>query len=214
MGYLQRHFEKLSVEVADELTSMERSLESLAHGILPPDNSAYQWSGVKKGLTANPEEELKHLAARLVTHYEKNPKSHRRSDEEVWSSFNQVFREKKITRHLKETKLTTPNYDWTFQHSYKNGLYNIYEPLAFDYDDTSKIAEKAVRWSGRGNALSGAAPHKFYFLIGEAEGESRKRATEKALNLLNTIPGGVEIIREREKEAFAEKLASMISEDQ
>lgn len=211
MGYLQRHFDKLSDEVTDELTSMERSLESLAHSILPPDNSAYQWSAVKNGLTINPEEELKHLAARLVTHYEKNSTTHRRSDDEVWSSFNQVFRERKITRHLKEIKLTTQDYDWTFQHSYQNGLHNIYEPLAFDYDDTSKIAEKAVRWSGRGNALSSAEPHKFHFLIGTVKKESHKRATEKALNLLNTIPGGIVIIREHEKESFAEELANTIS---
>lgn len=132
MGYLQRHFDKLAEETTDELSSMERSLESLAYGILPPDNSAYQWSEIKKG------------------------------------------------------------------------LYNIYEPLAFDYDDTSKIAEKAIRWNGRGNALANAAPHKFHFLVGDVEGDSRKRATEKALNLLNAIPSEVEIIREHEKESFAD----------
>ncbi|MCF6313529.1 MAG: DUF3037 domain-containing protein [Verrucomicrobiales bacterium] len=211
IGYLQRHFDKLAEETADELSSMERSLESLAYGILPPDNSAYQWSEIKKGLTADPEEELTHLSARLVTHYEKNITSHRRSDEEVWSAFNKVLREKKIASYFKETQLKTDDYGWTFSHTYKNGLYNIYEPLAFDYDDTSKIAEKAIRWNGRGNALATAAPHKFHFLVGDVEGESRKRATEKALNLLNAIPGGVEIIREHEKESFADDLVGMIA---
>jgi len=212
MNYLQRRFEQISEEVTDELVPMRRSLESLAHGILPPDNSAYQWSELKQGLTSDPEQELNYLAARLVNHYENRGKSKRRNDEDVWSCFNKVLREKDVSRHLVEKMLETPDYRWPFPHAYKNGLYNLYEPLAFDYEDVASISEKAIRWNGRGHALLKAEPHKFWFLIGEVEGESRQRAVEKALNILNAIPGGVEFIREHEKESFADNLAAMISE--
>ncbi|MCX6872662.1 MAG: hypothetical protein NTW21_02485 [Verrucomicrobia bacterium] len=61
-------------------------------------------------------------------------------------------------------------------------------------------------------ALSDAAEaHKFWFLVGEPEGEKLKRATEKALNLLHKIgPGRVEIVREHEREAFSADLAAQV----
>lgn len=210
MSYLQRHFDRVSGEVVDELVTMQQSITELAHRVLPPDDSAYQWSEIKRGLTADPEQELNHLYKRLVTHYENRGEKTRRSDDDVWSSFNSVFREKQITRHLIPKKLETPDYAYNFDHAFKNGAYHLYEPLAFDYEDASKIAEKAVRWRGRGDALSSAEDHKFWFLVGEVDGDSRRRAVEKALNVITAIRGDVEIVREQEKASFAEDLSAMI----
>ena len=61
-------------------------------------------------------------------------------------------------------------------------------------------------------ALQGA-PDQHKFLLGEPETNAQKRAAERAVNLLRKIgTGQVEIVREGEREAFSDKLASEIRE--
>lgn len=210
MGYLQRSFHKLSMEVVDQLSITQRSIEELAHSVLPPDDSAYQWSNVQSGLTLSPEDECQHLFNRLVCHYENKKEKSRRGDEEVWSSFNEVLRKKKLNIHLKEAKLITADYSYNFQKTYKNGKFHLLEALSFDLEEVSKITEKAVRWHGRASALEGADAHEFWFLIGDVEGEKRKYEVTKAQNILNKINAPKRFIYESDKQELTEQLQSLI----
>ena len=210
LGYLDRRFQGLAAEVPQSLIQRHTNLRDLASSILPTDDSAVQWSPVQSGLTRNPVEELDRLFARLVTHYEQAGKSKHRTDQDVWRVFSAPLKEKRVLEKLTEKKLVAKDFEHTFEHAWKNGVWNLFEPLAFDYEDASSIQEKAGRWLGRGVALSDAVePHKFWFLVGEPESDKLKRATGKALNLLGKIgPGKVEIVREHEREAFSEKMAA------
>lgn len=214
LGYLSRHFQKLGNEIPNSLLDRHRSIEEIAKSVLPSDDSAVQWSSAHNGMTRNPEEELDHLFARLVTHYEDMGKPRHRTDQDVWRLFSATLRENRVLEKLTEKKLVTENFEHTFDHAWKNGVWNLYEPLAFDYEDNSGIQEKANKWLGRGVALNDAKEeHKFWFLIGEPETERLKRATEKALNLLHKIGSGkVEIVREDERVAFSENLAAQVKE--
>jgi len=211
MGYLNRAFQKLSIEVEDQLPITERTIQELAHSVLPPDDSAYQWSEVQSGLTLSPEDECHHLFNRFVCHYENKREKSRRGDEEVWSSFNEELRKKKLNIQLKEAKLITADYSYNFHKTYKNGNLHLLEALSFDLEEVSKITEKAVRWHGRASALKGAEPHEFWFLIGKVEGEKRKNEVIKAQNILNKIDAKKRFIYESEKEELSEQLQSIIN---
>jgi hypothetical protein len=212
LGYLDRKIQALAAEIPAILIERHGKLEDLVQSILPSDDSAVQWSPVQSGLTRNPGEELERLFARLVTHYEDRADKRHRTDQDVWRVFSQSLREKRVLDKFTEKTLVAKDFEHTFEHAWKNGVWNLYEPLAFDYEDASGIQEKAGRWLGRGVALGDAAEaHKFWFLVGEPEGEKLKRATEKALNLLRKIgPGKVEIVSEQECEAFSEHLADQL----
>lgn len=212
LGYMDRRFQSLAAEIPQTLIERHPNLQELANSVLPADDSAVQWSPVQNGLTRNPMEELDRLFARLVTYYEELGKSRHRTDQDVWRTFSAPLRERRVLEKLTEKKLVAKDFEHTFEHAWKNGVWNLFEPLAFDYEDSAGIQEKAGRWLGRGVALNDASEsHKFWFLVGEPETDKLKRATEKALNLLHKIgPGKVEIVREHEREAFSEELAAQL----
>lgn len=212
LGYMDRRFQSLATEIPQTLIDRHPDLQQLANSILAADDSAVQWSPLQNGLTRNPAEELERLFARLVTCYDEQTTPRHRNDQDVWRVFSAALREKRVLDKLTEKKLVAKDFEHTFEHAWKNGLWNLYEPLAFDYEDPSGIQEKAGRWLGRGVALNDAEEaHKFWFLVGEPETEKLKRATEKALNLLRKIgPGKVEIVRETEREVFSEQLAEQL----
>jgi hypothetical protein len=212
IGYIDRRIHALSAEMPGALIERHPKLQELANSILPPDDSAVQWSTVQSGLTRDPAEELERLFSRLVTRYEESGKTRHRTDQDVWRAFSAPLKEKQVLDRLTEKKLVAPDFEHTFEHAWKNGVWNLYEPLAFDYEDPAGIQEKAGRWLGRGVALNDAKEtHKFWFLVGEPETDKLKRATEKALNLLHKIgPGKVAIVREQEREAFSEQLAEQL----
>ena len=214
VGYISRRFQKLSEEIPNSLLDRHKTLEELAKSVLPADDSAIQWSPVKNGMTRDPAQELERLYARLVTHYEDLGRPKHRTDQDVWRLFSAALSENHVLDKLTEKKLVTENFEHTFEHAWKNGVWNLYEPLAFDYEDTSGIQEKANKWLGRGVALNDAEEaHKFWFLVGEPETDRLKRATEKALNLLHKIgKGKVEIVREDQRIAFSEDLATQVKE--
>lgn len=212
LGYLDRRFQSLAAEIPQTLIERHPNLQELANSVLPADDSAVQWSPPGSGLTRDPAVELDRLFARLVTHYEELGRPRHRRDEDVWRVFSAPLRERKVLDKLTEKKLVAKDFEHTFEHAWKNGVWNLYEPLAFDYEDPAGIQEKAGRWLGRGVALNDSSEaHKFWFLVGEPETDKLKRATEKALNLLQKIgPGKVEIVREHEREAFSEELAAQL----
>lgn len=216
LGYMERRFAKLGAELDGQLIQRATGIEAIVASVLPPDDSALQWSPVGGGLTDDPAAELNRLFARLVTRYEDMPASRSRNDEEVWRSFGTVLREKGVASHLTEKAIVTPNMEYRCEHAWKNGVWNLFEAVSLDYEDTDYIVEKGSRWLGRGVALQEATEqHKFWFLIGEPETEKRKRAAEKAINLMAKIGHGqVQIVREHEREAFSAEMAEMMQRHQ
>ncbi len=209
-GYLQRRFNKISTEVGDQLPTMQKGLKEIAHSILPPDDSAYQWSKVQSGFTLNAEEEAKHLYERLVCRYENKRDKTRRGDEEIWSIFNKELREASLSVHLTEKELESSNYSFKFQKTYKNGRFHLLEALSFELEDISAITEKAVKWRGRASALQEAEAHEFWFLIGNVKDEKRKKEVIKAVNILSHIKAPTRFIYEENKEELVSKFKEVL----
>ena len=71
IAHIQAQFHSLSKTINTPSLSGEHDLEKLARHVFPQDDSALQWSSLKKGVTPDIEAELNRLFKRLVTRYEK-----------------------------------------------------------------------------------------------------------------------------------------------
>ncbi|MGA9408038.1 MAG: DUF3037 domain-containing protein [Bacteroidota bacterium] len=178
-------------------------LEILYH-VIPKDDSSLQFSASGGGLTTNPAKTLDELYERYVERYSEKKSVTTRDDEEVWKIFRKPLEEKRVTKYFKPHVIVANDYEYAFDHTWKNNQWRVLEPLSFDLENADSIKEKAAKWLGRAVALQGATEEfKLYLLLGKPSQERLMQAYTKAENLLNKIPGEREFIREGDEEAFA-----------
>jgi hypothetical protein len=183
----------------------------ILYRVIPKDDSSLQFSTSGGGLTTNPAKTLDELYERYVERYSEKKSIVTRNDEEVWKVFRKPLEEKRVTRYLKPHTIVANDYEYAFDHTWKNNQWRVIEPLSFDLENADSIKEKAARWLGRAVALQSAVEKfKFYFLMGKPSQERLMQAYTKAENLLHGIPGAKEFIREGEEEAFAVEVQSEI----
>lgn len=210
--FIQDRVHRIGSELSDSLF-FERNLtiEGLLAGILPPDDSAFQFSPAGVGLSTNLDETLKGLFARFVDKYS-SPEPVRRDEEEVWKVYREPLDRRHLTPLLSPKKIIAPNYEYEFKHSRKNEIHHVYEPVSFDLIESNSIVDKANRWLGRATSLADSKDKfRLHLLLGEPQDKGLKNAFTKARNILSKIPNKPELIREDEAEDFAEELAHEIS---
>lgn len=190
------------------------SIEQVLARVLPPDDSSVQFSPPAVGLSRDLDRTVEELFERYVNRYAAGAESARRDDEEVWRT---TFREALLRRHvsaaLAPKRIVAPNYEYEFQHAWKNGVWHLYEPVSFDMVDGGSIVDKANRWVGRGMSLNDSAERfQIHLLLGEPQDPNLQGVFLKAENILRKMPGKPELVRESEAEAFAEGLAKEVRE--
>jgi hypothetical protein len=185
-------------------------METLLSSVLPPDDSAFQFSPVGVGLSKDLDKTLSELFDRFVERYSGNA-SPKRDDEDVWKVFRGPLERRNVASKLTPKTIVAPNYEYEFEHSWKNESWHLYEPVSFDLVDPGSILDKANRWVGRATSLADSKePFKIHMLIGETRESGLRNTFIKAQNILNKMPGKKELIKENEAEAFAEELAGEI----
>ena len=185
----------------------QESVENVAAGILPPDDSSLQFSPQGYGITENPQEALKQLFDRFVQKYYAKAEKCGRTDEEVWQTFRKPLKEKHIIQSLMPKQITGKNYEHNFKHCWKNEKWHIYEPISFDLVSKNEIVEKANVWLGRVTSLAdGGGPFKLNILLGAPQSGTLKQEFIKAQNIMYKIPNKPSFIQENEAESLAEHL--------
>ncbi|HTS60972.1 MAG TPA: DUF3037 domain-containing protein [Candidatus Acidoferrales bacterium] len=215
-----QRFRQLSRYIQDQICAAESdykgalpfeaapALEQLLAKVLPPDDSAIQFSKAGVGLSGDLDRTLRELYHRHVEQYAASGESPRRTDEDVWRVFREPLDRALVTPRLKPKRIVAPNFDYEFERAWKNRRWHVYEPLSFDLVEASSMLMKANRWLGQATSLMESSdPFKIHFMLGEPQDERLKGAFTKAENILNMIPAPKEFIRESEAEAFAEELA-------
>lgn len=211
--YLSNRFAEMAEEIKGALGLAPISgVGELARRVLPPDDSSLQWSEPGSGLSANLDQTLQELYARLVERYVRTAEQQSRSDEEIARPFKARLDKRLVAAKVAEKQITAKDYDYRFQFAWKNSIWHLYEPVSFDLVDPNSIVEKANKWLGRGVALQDANEQfKLYFLLGEPRTAGTKMAFEHAQHLLQKIPGEKELVRENQLDAFAESVATQIA---
>ena len=187
------------------------SLPALLASILPVDDSALQFHAGGAGLSENIDATLGKLFYDYVDRYNVSPSETKREDEDVWKTFKGEFERTQVLSRLQSKCIAAPNFEYEFQHSWKNGLWNCLEPLSFDLASPDSIADKANRWVGRATGLQDSADDfKLYLLMGKPLEPSLQLAYEKAENLLHKMPVKHEFISETEAAEFAISFADEV----
>jgi hypothetical protein len=89
--------------------------------------------------------------------------------------------------------------DVTFKHAYKNGQWNVYEPVSFDLADEDGIKRKAREWLGHLAAVvddGDVEPFKPHFLVGAPTDARLNDAYQTAKEILRRAPNHPEIFEE------------------
>jgi Protein of unknown function (DUF3037) len=99
-----------------------------------------------------------------------------------------------------------------FGDAWKNGLWNLYQPVSMDLQDADTILDKANRWLGRATNLKDSTEDfRLWMLIGEPKVDKLRPAYAKALNILNKMPVDKDLVTEAEAAKFSEELAGEIA---
>jgi hypothetical protein len=209
--YIQDQVQRIGRELSNSLFfEPTLTIERLLSGILPPDDSAFQFSPTGVGVSADLNETLKELFSRFVDKYS-SPEIARRDKEAIWKVYREPLERRHLTPYLTPKRIIAPNYEYEFQHSWKNEVQHLYEPVSFDLIEANSILEKANRWVGRATSLADSnEKFQLHLLLGEPQGVGLKNTFTKARNILHKMPGNPELIRESEAEGFAEGLAREI----
>ncbi len=186
---------------------LDTSLESFLKRILPPDDSAIQFSSSGYGVSADLDRTLAELFERYVERYAGEQEVASRSDDEVWRVFRGPLQRHNVLPHLVPKKIVAPNYEYEFRAGWKNNVWHVYEPVSFDLVESSSVVEKANRWVGRSASLAESdEPFKLHLLIGEPQDSRLHAVFRKANNILRKMSGSSEIIMESAAESFAADL--------
>jgi hypothetical protein len=199
------------------------AIEALLATVLPPDDSAIQFSKAGVGLTANLDKTLNEIYQRHVEKYEgnrqprqaenqkANTKLFHRTDNQVWQVFKKPLDTLQLTPLLRPKRIVAPNFEYEFKRSWKNARWHVCEPVSFDLGEADVIVDRANNWLGRATSLrEGDNKFEIHFLLGEPQAPQLKGAFTKAQNILNKIPGKKQFVREGEARSFAHGLAKQI----
>jgi Protein of unknown function (DUF3037) len=211
--YVQSRIEEIGERLRSQLPFPElpEGIEGLLAQVLPPDDSAIQFSPAGAGLTADPEKTLNDLFQRYVEYYASRPAYPSRDDEDVWRVFRRPLEEQGVIQRLKPKRIVAPDYEYEFKEAWKNEVWHAYEPVSFDLMESTSIVDKANTWLGRITSLA-ASSEKFkpYLLLGEPREDKLRTSFVKAQNILHKMPCEHEFVRESAAESFAKQLKAEI----
>ncbi len=215
MSFLETQIDdaRRKLEGEFQFSRKPRDILDILHRIVPKDDSSLQFSQPGAGLTADPDKILRELFERYVERYSEKKEYAARDDNEVWKIFKQPLEQKRVTKYLQPHQIVTNDYEYEFEHAWKNKQWRVLEPLAFDLGNAHSIKVKAARCLGRAVDLQNAKEKfKLYMLLGRPLREELMPAYTKAENILNKIPIAKEFVREDEAEDFANEVQREIEQ--
>jgi hypothetical protein len=209
MRYIQARFEEQAGKLSSELPleGQPRSIMDIAVSVLPRDDSSLQWSEPNGGFSEDPAATLEQLYCRLVEKYEQRMQVPSRTDDDVWRVYRKELETEQVLARLQPKRIVGKDYDHEFQHAWKNGIWNLFQPVSMDLQDTDSIYDKANRWLGRAfNLKESEEEFRLWMLIGEPRIEKLRPAYNRALNILHKMPVQKRFVTEQEAARFSQEL--------
>jgi hypothetical protein len=206
--FIQQRFEILGEELGSQLVGKSPvNVVEVAASILPTDDSSLQWSPAGSGLSDDLHKTLEQLYERFVERYEQRP-SQGRGEEDVWRTYKRHLEVFHVLSRLRPKQIGTTDYDRKFDYAWQNRIWHVCEPVSFDLQEPANLLEKANGWVGRMTILHKSSERfKLHLLLGEPTDHRLFDAFEKSINILKSMPGNNEVVRENEAEKFAKSVA-------
>ena len=213
MRHVQARFEQLGERMSVESTATGgQSLQDIARGVLPADDSSFQWGPVGVGLAADPSQKLEALFNRMVMRYdEQAPTRIRRTDDDVWRNFKRDLEQRRLLRYFEPKTISVRDDEIRFEHAWKNGVWHCVEPVSFDMAAAESIKDKAHRILGQITSVHETTDSfRLYMLVARPDDDALMPAFESALSILQKMPCEKEIVQEDEHAALADRLADKV----
>ncbi|MBK1882667.1 DUF3037 domain-containing protein [Luteolibacter pohnpeiensis] len=213
---VEHRFKKLAKEIArsesDDLPFPEspESAKDLALSIVPHDDAALQWSSSGGGLTTDPNAELEKLFHEAVLRHYIAQEDDSRDDATIYREiYKRAFEARIVKPHIVEHEVSTSLASHLFPQAWKNGVWNVYQPLSFDLRKSDAIRTKAYQWESLTRFLSDAEEKPRIHLLLAAPKSEYARAYGKAKDILRSTRS-VTLIEEDEVDDFAKNIERMI----
>jgi Protein of unknown function (DUF3037) len=200
------------VQIQVEPQSVVRFLGS----VVSADDAGIQLSPVVRGITEDPDRTLRELHKRYAEHYLAEERERPlRNENDIWMTFARKLANRlDVNQNLSSITLKSPKspgFQYDFERAWKNGKWNIAQPVSFDMRDPKNIKEKAAHWVGRVITLHPSEQNALImFLVGlPPEQVSREvlEAASDALQILRENLGGeAEVLTEDRGEELAERI--------
>lgn len=215
LSSLRQFDHQLKIEAfgLNELFSDYQTLTDITNTILQPDDSSIICSELFVGIDINPLIALEDLFERMVNKYFEEEASELHNDEWVWKKlYKRHFDQQGITKFLKPYTIETDFDRLEFTNAWKNGVWNVFQPISFDLKRTDTLKNKVYKWSGKLSAIEKTNnPLNIYFL-------SKKPAAQKNITdfIYQTLLKDrkqnlkVNLINEDEAEHFVSKFKDQI----
>jgi hypothetical protein len=208
---IEEQFRKQATELPFENTP--RALSEIISTVLPPNDTAFQIDVVGGGLSANLDDTVKALFERFVLRNTPHKERENKTDDDVWKTFEQVFREQNILQYLHSKTISTPEIDVEFTHCWKNGTYRAYQPLSLDLQEAHSIEDKVFKWYGKLAALAEASEEVHVsFLVGLPDDEALREKAMRNVGFMKKSALQPEIIYEEGRYSLAEAVAAEMRE--
>jgi hypothetical protein len=213
MRHVQARFEQMGEQLSAEAKATgSQSLLDIARGVLPSDDSSFQWGPVGVGLAADPSQKLEALFNRMVMRYdEQAPTRVRRTDDDVWRNFKRDLEQRRLLRYFEPKTISVQDDEVRFEHAWKNGVWHCVEPVSFDMAAAETIKDKAHKLLGQITSVNGTLDNfRLYMLVARPDDDALMPAFESAMSILQKMPCDKEIVQEDEHAALADRLASEV----
>lgn len=209
-------FERLQQEIRSDQAKLPfdqapEHARDLALKVVPQDDNALQWSLSAGGVTESPEQELEALFYESVgRHYDADSRS-RRDDAAVYRQvYSPAFESPEVKSVIRKHEVVAPLASHTFEHAWKNGVWNVYQSLSFDLKRAEDIKDKAYRWDSRSQHLNESPENpNIHILLGSPDDSKLKISYGMAKDIL-VGSGGVTLIEEDEASDFATDLKAKV----
>lgn len=117
--------------------------------ILKKDDSAIQFTEVKKGMDISVESAFRDLKDRLLYKWIVDKDYNYRSDEDMWRDrYREHFERAGLTTNMVSRSVKTKTDTLQFDQAYKNGVWNYFQPLNLNLKKKDTIKSKVYKWKG------------------------------------------------------------------
>lgn len=210
--FIQNEIEGINASLWRDDLIEKKDIAKVITGVLPRDESAFQWSEIGFGVTSDLARTLNELYERMVTRYDEPAPQNRKTDQDVWRNYKKDLEKRRVLKYLKPKVIATQNDEFKFQHAWKNGSWHCLEPASFDLSRSDSIRDKAHKILGQLTGIKDAREaFKVYLLVGKPKSQSMMGTYEKALRNLEKAGPDVQIVTEKESEKFIDKFAKEIA---
>jgi hypothetical protein len=183
-------------------------VEAVRLRLWPDSDLSFQFGPMLVGLTDDPMAALERLYHRMVLSQQQRKVAERRSDEEVWSTYQASLMAKRLHRALQPKSFTAAGFELKYEHSFKNERWHILQPVSLDYARAEGMRNKVSRLLGDATVLQGNPElGKLYLLLGKPRQREHFADYDKARLLLERMPVEHTVVEEQEAKHFAEQLA-------